>query len=66
MAPISFRWKTCLQEGLFTLGNSKYEYLNFIYNFMNKCLDMNRIHFNEGDVDDAFWSIVGDLNDNIH
>ncbi|KAA6377551.1 MAG: hypothetical protein EZS28_026922, partial [Streblomastix strix] len=30
---------TSIQSGVFTLDNAKYWYLNYIYNFMYKCLD---------------------------
>ena len=48
-----------LQCALFTLDNAKYWYINFIYNFMEKCLDMNKIHFVEGDTDSMYWAIAG-------
>jgi hypothetical protein len=45
------------------LDNAKYWYLNFIYNFMYRCLDMDKIHFIEGDTDSAYWAISGDPNE---
>jgi hypothetical protein len=59
--PRSFHCDTCLQESYFTLDNAKYWYLNFVYNFMYKCLDMNRMHFIQGDTDSAYWAISGNL-----
>jgi hypothetical protein len=53
----SYTCKTCPQEGFFTLDNAKYWYLNFIYNFMYKCLDMNKMQFVEGDTDSMYWAI---------
>ncbi|KAA6358661.1 MAG: hypothetical protein EZS28_045812 [Streblomastix strix] len=50
---------TCLQVAYFTLDNAKYWYLNFIYNFMYKCLDMNKLHFVDGDTESAYWAIGG-------
>ena len=64
--PKSFLCDTCLQEAFFTLDNAKYVYLNFIYNFMYKCLDMNKIHFIEGDTDSAYWAISGNPNEDFH
>ena len=55
--------ETPLQCALFTLDNAKYWYLNFIYNFMHKCLDMNRIHFVEGDTDSQYWAVSGNIAD---
>ncbi|KAA6367403.1 MAG: hypothetical protein EZS28_037070 [Streblomastix strix] len=55
--------KTPLQVAFFVLDNAKYWYLNFIYNFMYKCLDINRIHFIEGDIDSAYWAISGNPNE---
>jgi hypothetical protein len=62
--PKTFRCDTCLQESYFTLDNAKFWYLNFVYNFMYKCLDMNRMHFIEGDTDSAYWAVAGDSNEN--
>ncbi|KAA6384827.1 MAG: hypothetical protein EZS28_019645 [Streblomastix strix] len=56
------RQKTPLQVAFFVLDNVKYWYLHFIYNFMYKCLAMNRKHFIEGDSDSAHWAIGGNLN----
>ena len=50
---------TCIQQAYFTLDNAKYWYLVFVYEFMHKCLDMNRIHFIEGDTDSAYWAVAG-------
>ncbi|KAA6387549.1 MAG: hypothetical protein EZS28_016928, partial [Streblomastix strix] len=36
---------TSLQSGVFILDNAKYWYLNYICNFMYKCLDRKRFHF---------------------
>jgi hypothetical protein len=57
--PKSFPCKTCIQEAYFTLDNAKLWYLNFIYNFMYKCLDRSRFHFIEGDTDSAYWAVSG-------
>jgi hypothetical protein len=59
--PKSFRCDTCLIEAFFTLDNAKVMYLDFIYNFMFKCLDMERIHFIEGDTDSMYWAVSGNL-----
>ena len=56
----SYKIKTPIQCAAFTLDNAKYWYLNFIYNFMERCLDMNKIHFVEGDTDSMYWAISGD------
>jgi hypothetical protein len=61
LQPKSFGCDTCTIEGLFTLDNSKFWYLNFIYRFMYKCLDMTRIHFVEGDTDSMYWAVAGDI-----
>lgn len=54
---------TCLQEAFWTLDNAKFWYLTFIYDFMKKCLDMNKIHFIEGDTDSMYWAIAGNPNE---
>jgi hypothetical protein len=51
----TYNCKTPLIQGFFTLENAKFWYLNYIYNFMYKCLDMSKIHFVEGDVLGCFW-----------
>jgi hypothetical protein len=61
--PKYFPCKTCIQEAYFTLDNAKFWYLNFIYNFMYKCLDRKRFHFIEGDTDSAYWAVAGDPSD---
>ena len=33
---------------------------------MYRCLDMDRIHFIEGDTDSAYWAIAGDPDDDFH
>jgi hypothetical protein len=64
--PNVFKCRTCIQEAYFTLDNSKFWYLNFIYNFMYKCLDTERFHFIEGDTDSAYWAVAGDPNLDHH
>ncbi|KAA6366404.1 MAG: hypothetical protein EZS28_038069 [Streblomastix strix] len=65
MNPEHCSCKTPLQVAFFVLDNAKYWYLNFIYNFMYKCLDINRIHFIEGDTDSAYWAISGNVNEDF-
>ena len=60
--PKSYKCDTPLQEAYFTLDNAKFWYLNFVYNFMYKCLDMDKIHFVEGDTDSMYFAIAGDIN----
>ncbi|KAA6404090.1 MAG: hypothetical protein EZS28_000392 [Streblomastix strix] len=65
MNPEHCSCKTPLQVAFFVLDNAKYWYLNFIYNFMYKCFDINRIHFIEGDTDSAYWAINGNPNEDF-
>ncbi|KAA6400725.1 MAG: hypothetical protein EZS28_003747 [Streblomastix strix] len=62
MNPEHCSCKTPLQVAFFVFDNAKYGYLNFIYNFMYKSLDMNRIHFIEGHTDSAYQAISGKSN----
>jgi hypothetical protein len=55
----SFECKTCVQVGIATLDIAKFLYLNFIYNFMYKCLDMNKAHLVESDTDSFYWAVAG-------
>ena len=62
MQPTNFSCKTYIQESFFTLDNAKFWYLTFIYDFLFKCVDLERIHFIEGDTDSAYFAIAGDMN----
>jgi DNA polymerase elongation subunit (family B) len=57
--PKTFSCDTAIIQGFFTLDNAKFWYLNFIYNFMYKCLDKTRFHFIEGDTDSMYFAISG-------
>ena len=61
--PKSFHCTTCIQESLWCLDNAKYWYLTFYYDFMNKCLDMNKIHYIESDTDSLYVAVAGKLNE---
>ena len=65
MHSTSYNCDTCIHEAYFTLDNAKYWYLVFIYEFMYKCLDMDKIHFIEGDTDSMYWAIAGNLEDDF-
>ncbi|KAA6396400.1 MAG: hypothetical protein EZS28_008079 [Streblomastix strix] len=54
MNPETCTCKTPIQEAYFVLDNAKYHYVNFIYNFMHKAFDMEKMHFMEGDTDSAY------------
>jgi hypothetical protein len=58
-----FNCKTPIIQGFFALENAKFWYLNFIYNFMYKCLDMTRLHFVEGDTDSVYWAVSSSESD---
>ena len=61
--PKYYHCSTCLQESFWTLDNAKYWYLTFYYDFMNRCLDMNRLHFIEGDSDSLYLAVAGNPNE---
>ena len=61
--PKSFHCKTCIQESMFTLSNSKYWFLVFIYDFLYKCLDCDRFHINTIETDSIYISISGNINE---
>ena len=58
----SFNCNTPIQEGFFTLDNAKFWYLNFLYNFIFKCIDMDKFHLIEGDTDSIYFACSGDVN----
>ncbi|KAA6390764.1 MAG: hypothetical protein EZS28_013708 [Streblomastix strix] len=53
---------TSLQSGVFTLDNAKCSFLNYIYNFMDKCLDRKRFLFVLADIDSIYIVIAGNPN----
>ncbi|KAA6389347.1 MAG: hypothetical protein EZS28_015125, partial [Streblomastix strix] len=55
--PDSFSAHKCSQESIFTQDNSKFWYLCFIYFFLYKCIDMNRVHFCCMDTDSMYLAI---------
>ncbi|KAA6403911.1 MAG: hypothetical protein EZS28_000567 [Streblomastix strix] len=57
---------TSIQSGVFTLDNANYWYLNYIYNFMYKCLDRKRFHFVLADTDSIYIAIAGDQAKDCH
>jgi hypothetical protein len=63
MRPRSFICNTPLIEALFSLDNYKFWLLNFIYNFMYKSFDMNKMHYIEGDTDSLYWAVAGKITD---
>jgi hypothetical protein len=60
--PKSFNCKTCLHEGITTLDIAKALYLNFLYNFLYKCIDMDRVHVVELDTDSLYLAVAGNGN----
>ena len=54
---------TPVQCSVFTLDNAKFWYLNFIYNFVEKCLDTTKFHCTNLDTDCFIAAISGDPND---
>jgi hypothetical protein len=61
-----FKCGTPLQQAYFTLDNAKYWFLVFIYEFMYKCMDMNRMHFIYSDTDSMYYAISGDPNEDYN
>jgi hypothetical protein len=59
-----YNCKTPLVQGFFTLENAKIWYLNFIYNFMYKCLDISKTHLVEGDTDNMYSAVSNSEDDN--
>jgi hypothetical protein len=63
LLPRRYNCNTSIIQGFFTLDNTKFWYLNFIYNFLYKCIDTNKIHFIEGDTDSMYWAVAGNPNE---
>ncbi|KAA6378570.1 MAG: hypothetical protein EZS28_025906 [Streblomastix strix] len=57
----SCRCNTCLQVAYFVLDSAKFWYVNFIYNFMKKAYDMQKMHFVQEDTDSLTWAISGNV-----
>ncbi|KAA6396517.1 MAG: hypothetical protein EZS28_007956 [Streblomastix strix] len=58
-SPRQFKCNKPLQEAVFTLDNSKFQNLNFVYNFLYQCIDMDRVHFCNMDTDSMYLAISG-------
>ncbi|KAA6399114.1 MAG: hypothetical protein EZS28_005362 [Streblomastix strix] len=58
-SPRQFKCNQPFQEAVFTLDNSKFWYLNFVYNFLYKCIDMVVVHFYNMDTDSLYLAIAG-------
>ncbi|KAA6367091.1 MAG: hypothetical protein EZS28_037384 [Streblomastix strix] len=58
--PKTATYFTSLQSEVFTQDSAKYCYLNYIYNFMYKCLNRKRFHFVLEDTDSIQIVIAGD------
>jgi hypothetical protein len=56
---------TSVQEGFFTLDNTKVILLSFYYSFITNCLDHNRFHLVEDDTDSLYFAISGDLHADV-
>ncbi len=61
--PKTFHCRTCLQEAFWTLDNAKFWYLTFVYDFMYRCLDMNKMHLIELDSDSCYVAVSGNPNE---
>ena len=61
--PRYYHCTTCLQESFWTLDNAKFWYLTFYYDFLNRCLDMDKLHFIEGDTDSMYYAVAGNPNE---
>jgi len=55
----SYKCETPLHVGFATLDVAKVWYLTFIYDFIYKCVDTEKIHFIEGDTDSMYWAVSG-------
>jgi hypothetical protein len=64
--PRSNTYLTPLQNAVFTLDNSKYWYLVFLYLFLFRVVDTEKIHFIEGDTDSIYFAVAGDPEAGIH
>ncbi|KAA6391253.1 MAG: hypothetical protein EZS28_013218 [Streblomastix strix] len=58
-SPRQIKCSKPLQEAIFTLDNSKLWYLNFVYNFLYKCIDMDKVHFSNMDTESMYLAIAG-------
>ncbi|GHU23482.1 hypothetical protein FACS189472_16460 [Alphaproteobacteria bacterium] len=64
-SPRTYKCGTCIHCGVFTLDNSKFWLMNFIYNFVYKCVDRNRIMVIYCDTDCVTFAIAGDKSKGI-
>jgi hypothetical protein len=50
----------------FTLDNAKFWYIKFVYYFIYIFMDLEQIHFIEGDTDSLYYAISGNPDENYH
>ncbi|KAA6400174.1 MAG: hypothetical protein EZS28_004292 [Streblomastix strix] len=58
-SPRQFKCNKPLQEAELILDNNKFWYLNYIFNFLYKCIDMDRVHLCNMDTDSMYLAIAG-------
>jgi hypothetical protein len=63
--PRTFKCKTCLHCSFFTLDNSKFWVMNFVYNFVYKSVDLSRVMIIYADTDCVTFAVAGDENKGI-
>jgi hypothetical protein len=57
---------TAIQEAVFTLNNTKFWYIKFVYDFIYKCIDLSKIHFIEDNTDSLYYAISGNPDEDCH
>jgi hypothetical protein len=58
--PRTYKCKTCLQCAFFTLDNAKFWFLNFLYNFIQKFVDIDKVMVIYCDTDCMTFAVSGD------
>jgi hypothetical protein len=56
--PLSASCKKPLQSAFATLSNAKYWFTAFVYKFLFRCLDLDRLHFIVCDTDSYMWAVA--------
>jgi hypothetical protein len=57
---------TAIHQVDFTLDNAKFWYIKFVHYFIYIFMDLEQIHFIEGDTDSLYYTISGNSDEDYH
>jgi hypothetical protein len=57
---------TAIQEAVFTLDNTKFWYIKFVYDFIYRYIELSKIYFIKGDADSLYYAISENQDEDCH